>query len=221
MQHYVENKILFVEGKNDKGFVKAFINHYFPDKIQFVKIVDMQGISNFPLSLKSESTDIINKPINALGVMIDIDNSTTTEKIEFVNSTFKKVTLFNGCIFNDSLQTELLINTIKKCNVYLYFVKASNGKGELIDVLKETNLTEFNVANCVVNCFNKKGDTTPKEVSDDWLHIYLKWDNCNYNERRNSDNFSLEKVETQNKLHNIFDFSKLGDLKLFLNNFLA
>ena len=90
MQHYVENKILFVEGKNDKGFVKAFINHYFPDKIQFVKIVDMQGISNFPLSLKSESTDIINKPINALGVMIDIDNSTTTEKLSLLIALLKK-----------------------------------------------------------------------------------------------------------------------------------
>lgn len=222
------NRII-VEGKNDKGFIEAY-KKYLLDKnikLQFDLSALANGLSEISIieELKTIKNDLENEvALNIkIGFILDIDDVT-------INGYINRFTILNNAILNvfginPNFSNELTssICGYEDLNIqFSYFLmKNSKGNGELIDVLKEIKISDSLIADCVNKCFQQKTDYTAKEISDDWLHIFLKWDSCNYSERRASKNFGLDKNETIQKLHTIFDFENpvLEELRLYLSTF--
>jgi hypothetical protein len=222
------NRII-VEGKNDKGFIEAYKQYLFSKNIhpQFDLSALASGLSEVSIidELKTIKNDLENETsLNIkIGFILDIDDVT-------INGYINRFVILNSAILNvfgvnPNLSNELTFTISEYEDLEIEFsymlMKNSKGVGELIDVIKEIKLSDSKIADCVNNCFQQKPDYTEKEILDDWLHIFLKWDSCNYAERRANKNFGLDKKETLDKLHTIFDFGNkvLDDLKNYLSTF--
>jgi hypothetical protein len=222
------NRII-VEGKNDKGFIEAYKQYLISKGIipQFDLSALTNGLSEASIieELKTIKKDLGKElfPNIKIGFIIDIDDVT-------INSYVNRFTILNNAILNvfgvnsnftDVVTTSTCVYEDLNIEFSYYLMKDSTGQGELIDLLKEIKIGDSKIADCVNNCFKQKADYTDKEISDDWLHIFLKWDSCNYNERRSKENFGLDKKETLDKLHTIFDFGNpiLDNLKNYLSVF--
>jgi hypothetical protein len=220
---------LIVEGKNDKGFIEAYKQYLVSKNInpQFDLSALANGLSEASIidELKTIKKDLAKEisPNIKIGFILDIDDVT-------INGYLKRFIILNNSILNvfgiNPNFTDVI--TSSNCNYEdlniefsYYLMQDSKGQGELIDVLKEIKIGDSKIADCVNNCFKQKDVYTNKEISDDWLHIFLKWDSCNFEERRSSKNFGLDKNETIIKLYSIFDFENkiLDNLKKYLSTF--
>jgi hypothetical protein len=218
------HSLILVEGKNDKGFVESLLKICFPQLIDSIKIFDLKGINNLKSALDSNFTDFKGKEYRNLGIIIDVDNSSREDRIQLVNDVFRLQILFQNTELNtNTLSAECMINGNRNLKISLFLMSASNGKGELIDLLKEIKKRESVVSDCAIECLTKKEDSTSKELSDDWLHLYLKWDCSNSAQRKGSRNIGLDKENTKNRIEEIFDFnsenSVLNNLKTYLQQF--
>jgi hypothetical protein len=222
------NRII-VEGKNDKGFIEAYKQYLISKGIipQFDLSALTNGLSEASIieELKTIKKDLGKEqvPNIKIGFLLDIDDVT-------IDGYLKRFIILNNAILNvfgvnpnftDVLTTSTCLYEDLNIEFSYFLMKDSTGQGELIDVLKEIKIGDSKIADCVNNCFKQKADYTDKEISDDWLHIFLKWDSCNYTERRANKNFGLDKKETIDKLHTIFDFENpiLDNLKNYLSVF--
>jgi hypothetical protein len=222
------NRII-VEGKNDKGFIEAYKQYLISKNInlQFDLSTLANGLSEASIidELKTIKNDLENEPsLNIkIGFILDIDDINAKGYIN-------RFTILNNAILSvfeirpnlsDVLTSAICEYEDLRIEFSYLLMQNSKGNGELIDVLKEIKFNDSLIADCVNNCFQQKVDYTAKEISDDWLHIFLKWDSCNYTERRASKNFGLDKKETIEKLHTIFNFENnvLENLKKYLSTF--
>ncbi len=222
------NRII-VEGKNDKGFIEAY-KQYLSRKninLQFDLSALANGLSVASIidELKTIKNDLENEhSLNIkIGFILDIDDTNIqgyVNRFTILNNAILSVFGINPNLSNVLTSAICEYEDLKIEFSYL-LMQNSKGNGELIDVLKEIKFNDSLIADCVNNCFQQKDDYTAKEILDDWLHIFLKWDSCNYNERRASKNFGLDKNETIQKLLTIFNFENpvLEELRLFLSTF--
>ena len=61
-----------------------------------------------------------------------------------------------------------------------------------MNVLHTIKNKESTVADCMVNCLKKVPDTDAKEMDDDWVYYYIKWDNADKQERRNAKDLKID-----------------------------
>ncbi len=229
MKKLLEVNRIIVEGKNDKGFIEAY-KQYLIDKsikVQFGLSTLAKGLSEQTIidELKTIKKDLALETFSSIkiGFIVDKDDET-------INGYVNRFSILNNAISNVfrvecnfSIELTSVICNYEDLEIeFSYFLmQNSHGIGELIDVLKEIKINDSIIADCVNNCFQQKVDYTNKEISDDWLHIFLKWDSCNFNERRSNKNFRLDEKETIEKLYTIFDFENktLDNLKNYLSTF--
>lgn len=224
------NRIV-VEGKNDKGFIEAYKQYLIGINIetQFDLSVLANGLSEASIvaELNTLKNDLENETsLNIkIGFIVDIDDEASkgyTNRFTILNNAILKVFNINPN-FSNLLTSVIYSYEDLEIEFSFFLMKDSNGKGELIDVLKEIKIKDSVIADCVNNCFKQKDDHTDKEILDDWLHIFLKWDSCNFKQRGANKNFKLEEKETIENLHTIFHFGSvvLTDLKNYLSTFSA
>lgn len=216
------NKIL-VEGKNDVAFINALLK--FINKKIDVSAIDVKslekGLSENTLTIALE--EFRDKEIyhyNKLGIIIDIDNNTQKERLDFIASIINKV--FSIKINVEDVGTEYSITFNKNSFILSIWLMNVNGKGELMTVLREIKKQNSSIADCIQVCCSQKNDFNQKAFDDDWSHLYMKWDCCSLKERKSHINFSLalkldetkmtedeKKVAVENnyqKLVNAWDF---------------
>jgi hypothetical protein len=216
---------LIVEGKNDLGFINAYKEFLNGNKnnILFQLTHLKNGLSEESLikELKTIKDDLENETERniKIGFILDKDFKTDgyVERFVYLNNAIEKVFGINPLFSNTELTKAISYEDLTIEFSYCLMQNSKN-EGELIDLLKEIKLNDSVIADCVTNCFQQKDDYTEKEISDDWLHIFLKWDSCNYYLRRNSDYFRMDNIKTSTRLEKIFDFKSesLNFLKEYL-----
>ncbi|ACK64787.1 hypothetical protein PCC8801_0702 [Rippkaea orientalis PCC 8801] len=232
------SNILIVESKNDKIFLEALIKHFNykieVDRPIFINDYECLGSDNktkLTKTLKKLKIDALqkDKEIEKIGLILDIDNSSVSERLEIVNQCLKEAF--------DYLEIPTLEKTAEMIKISIpdddleidfacYFMNI-DGQGELETVLKTIKTKDSTHANCLEDwkkCIINQGYAiTDKDFDKFWISIYLRYDTCSNSEKRQAGKkCSMSGLDyiMENK-SDIWDFNHpiLDDLKTFLNLF--
>lgn len=229
------NNILIVESKNDKIFVDALIKHLnlnveINTQIIVNEYETLDGLSKTTLinKLKSIKASNVKKPVNKLGIIIDMDNYNQKQRLEFINECIQEV--FSTKITLNNLDEFIAVPTpTNTINIATYFTNV-NGKGELETLLKVIKNQDSSYADCLESwreCVSSKNKTIKQKDFDKfWVNIYIRYDTCSKKEsKRAGEKCSMSNFEyIMNNKIDIWDFEheNLQELKefllLFLNN---
>ncbi|MBD2666396.1 hypothetical protein B6N60_04236 [Richelia sinica FACHB-800] len=227
--------ILIVESKNDEIFINKLIelmnlnNVTIDQPIYIHEYERLSGLDKTKLTqaLKSLSLNVPKKDIQKVGIIIDQDNYTKQERLDFVNE----------CI-NDVFEKSSDINDVdnlievatKEDNIGLklgcYFTNIDQ-TGELETVLKAIKTQPSPHADCLYtwrNCVHKSEIIiSDKEFDKFWFSIYLRYDTCSHQESKQAGkkcSMSEFAYVLEHKSHILdFESSILDDLKNFLRLF--
>jgi hypothetical protein len=238
--------ILIVESKNDKIFIEKIIEVLNLKSIEIDKpicvgedepiCVDdyncLDGLSKKSLtrSLQSLSDQLPKREIAKVGIIIDQDQKTLDERLEFVNECVGQVFEKQDSVLLTDTSSLIEIKTKSNIPIELklgcYFMNV-NGSGELETVLKAIKTKDSHCADCLKDwrdCSTRQGEVISKKDFDKfWLANYIRFDTCSKRESTQAEKkCSMRNFDyvLQNKA-DIFDFenSVLEDLKTFLKLF--
>ncbi|MDJ0660004.1 MAG: hypothetical protein QNJ42_11025 [Crocosphaera sp.] len=224
------SNILIVESKNDKIFLEALINHLNYDikvgkPIYIDDYEELKGLNETQLikTLKELKADILERGIEKIGIVIDIDDQGTDKRLEIVNNCIKNVFENSGTLNNTSELIKLTIDDVTEIEIACYFTNVDN-KGELETVLKTIKTQNSPHAECLNDwrkCLKNKGyEITDKDFDKFWISIYLRYDTCSKKDQRKAgrkctmNNFDYI-MENKSNIWN-FEHPILEDLKTFL-----
>jgi hypothetical protein len=187
------SNIVIVESKNDAIFMQAMVEKLNCD-IQVEKPIyiedykPLEGLSETKLikALKALEADLQKRDIEKIGIIIDIDNYSEAERLEFVNKCIQQVfeseTLSNTKQFRD-----ICGDNGTKAKLACYFTNVG-GKGELETLLKAIKARESPHADCLNSwktCIESQGkDISDKDLDKFWVSIYLRYDTCSDKEQQ-------------------------------------
>ncbi len=219
------NKII-VEGKNDKAFID-YLFTLLNATVENSGIVTSEiyieplahGLSKADLKKALEETIRKFDEIKKIGIIIDLDNETVTERIQLINNAIKDV-LEQDNIIKTLNQEFVLTHEGHSISISCFFMNV-NGKGELMNVLREIKNKASEISDCTVMCLSDVPDTDAKELDDEWVYHYMKWDNADKNERRNAKDLKFDILLNKKSKTDIWDFNQptLKDLKTYLSKF--
>ncbi|WP_168383649.1 DUF3226 domain-containing protein [Acinetobacter indicus] len=228
---------IIVESFNDKAIFSHILENFCKSDTQIEPItndldwIDLDGLESTKLTnkLKDIKTDIIKaESIPKVGIIIDLDNSTIEERIEFLNS-----------ICSQAFELTVDIEKAGEFKTYTlpeydldfelaYCFSGLNGKGELEHLLKTiADTSKSHHANCLEqgwkSCLKSKGiEVKEKDLRKLWMDFYKRMDCLTPRERKKA----KENVRWDNflTLHpDKFDFSKdikeLNEIRSFLRQF--
>jgi hypothetical protein len=227
------SNLLIVESKNDKLFMEALI-----DNLNYNICIEppicindyecLAGLSQSKLinALKALAADIQKRDIQKVGIVIDIDNFSVDERIQWVNECINQVFTNSANLSQLGKFIEISTATGEVIKLSCYFTNV-DGKGELETVLKTIKSQDSTFADCLVNwrdCLINQGKSiTDKEFDKFWVSLYIRFDTCSNKEKKqaerkcsmkNFDYIMKEKVNIWNLEH-----PALEELKKFLRIF--
>ncbi len=224
---------LIVESKNDKAFIEALIQHLNVavevDKPIFIDDFEsLDGLNPTKLTLKLNDvfSEVAKKPIEKIGILLDIDNEGMANRIELVNDCLQKTAAKSSTLIINTNQ--LMRYEIEGVSVEIAcFFTNVNGIGELETVLKAIKSQNSIYADCLKNwkdCLEKNGKSiSNKEFDKFWVSNYVRFDTCSNKESKQAGNkCSLQNFDyVLRKTPSVFDFEHpvLGELKDFLKLF--
>lgn len=200
------NNILVVESKNDKFFLNAIIDYL-----------------NFDIDITEpiliEESDYLSMD------GLDLDDQSEENRVAFVNNCLQAV--FPVC------QPLLKVNEFINLNFEDFDVQLAchfinvNGTGELETVLRSVKSKVSVFADCLdswKDCLQGQGKTISlKEFNKFWVSLYLRFDTCDDNEKRQAERkCSMKGFEyVMKEKQDIWDFENpvLDELKQFLKLF--
>ena len=208
--------IILVEGK-DNFFIQRLI--------QGIVVKPMGGLNNLTMELNILKNSFPKTPYEKLGIILDQDIVTKSERLIFVNKCLQDVfgiqSSENDKVTpNIQLSDTQIFSTIEIQEIPLqiacYFVNV-NGVGELETLLRliKTQLSPY--SDCLQewqNCLTEK--VSQKEFDKLWVHYYIKHDTATRKERKQADQLTFENSLKKNPP--IWDFNSpiLDELKGFL-----
>ncbi len=231
---------LIVESKNDKIFIEALIRHlhiHAEVDTPICSIEDFEclnGLSQKKLSIKLEELldEVAKKGLYKIGVVIDIDEFSTAERLNLVTNSlnqalknkniapiekgFEKINQFISVPIDETITVEIAC-----------FFTNLNGKGELETVLKAIKTQDSVYADCLLawrDCLEKGGQSiSQKDFDKFWLSNYIRFDTCSKKDKTQSERkCSLQNfdyiMENKSTIFN-FDSEILTDLTSYLNLF--
>ena len=238
---------LVVESKNDKAFVEAVIKHLNNRILTVDASVDtpicriddfecLGGLNERKLTTKIEDVidDVLKRGIKKVGVLIDIDNEGTNQRLKMVSNCLSKAMEIKfGKPYDISISEanqlfDIIIDDNTSFQLACHFTNV-DGKGELETVLKTIKTQESPFADCLhewQRCLQANGkDISQKDFDKFWLSNYVRFDTCSRNDKKQSEGkCSIQNFDyvMENKSQ-IFDFDNnlLEDLKRFLALFNA
>ena len=188
------SNIVIVESKNDRIFMQAMVEKLNCD-IQVASPIyiddykSLEGLSETELikALKNSIRKIDQKDIEKIGIIIDIDNYSEQERLNFVDRCIKQVfeaeSLSSTKQFIDICTTDHGTNAKLAC----YFTNVG-GKGELETLLKAIKARDSPYADCLDSwktCIESQGKIIDRKDFDKfWVSIYLRYDTCSKNEQK-------------------------------------
>jgi len=187
------SNIVIVESKNDAIFMQAMVEKLNCD-IQVEKPIyiddyeRLEGLSETKLitTLKALEADLQKRDIEKIGIIIDIDNYSEQERLEFVNKCIQQV--FESETLSSTKQfIDIGGDNGTKAKLACYFTNVG-GKGELETLLKAIKARESPHADCLNSwktCIESQGQQINQKGFDKfWVSIYLRYDTCSDNEQQ-------------------------------------
>lgn len=227
--------LLIVESENDKFFIDALIAHM---NLKNIEISDgiicniddvecMNGLStkNLDRALEVSKNKAKKSDFQRIGLIIDIDNKTEAERLKLVNSSIENVFGISEALkFTGKLEA-IELDDVQKVEIGTYFTNV-NGSGELETVLKEIkteNSTHADCLNAWQECLKqnniREGNGLKKKDFDKfWVSIYLRYDTCSRNERKQAGRKCNNEAAMLKPIWN-FDHDCLIEFKAFLDKF--
>jgi hypothetical protein len=187
------SNIVIVESKNDAIFMQAMVEKINCD-IQVEKPIyiddyeRLEGLSEKKLitTLKALEADLQKRDIEKIGIIIDIDNYSEAERLEFVNECIQQV-FESETLSNTKQFIDICGDNGTKAKLACYFTNVG-GKGELETVLKAIKARESPHADCLNSwktCIeSQRKDISGKDLDKFWVSIYLRYDTCSDNEQQ-------------------------------------
>ncbi len=187
------SNIVIVESKNDAIFMQAMVDQINCD-IQVEKPIyiddyeRLEGLSETKLitTLKALEADLQKRDIEKIGIIIDIDNYSEPERLEWVNKCIQQV--FESETLSSTKQfIDICGDNGTKAKLACYFTNVG-GKGELETLLKAIKARESPHADCLNSwktCIESQGQQINRKGFDKfWVSIYLRYDTCSDNEQQ-------------------------------------
>jgi hypothetical protein len=180
------SNIIIVESKNDKAFMKAMIevlncDIHVEEPICIEKYESLEGLSEEQLrntlkELKAEMEK--NDDIEKIGIIIDIDNHSEQERVDFVNKCIKDV--FDSETLSSTKEfIDICGDNGTKAKLACYFTNVG-GQGELETLLKAIKARDSPHADCLDSwrdCLEKKGkEIKQKDFDKFWIDNYIRYD---------------------------------------------
>ncbi|MEG4070536.1 hypothetical protein QUA42_24860 [Microcoleus sp. Pol11C2] len=230
------SNIVIVESKNDEFFMKAMVKQlncdievepplYKIDEYKPLSGLDETKLTNALKALKAELPKRDIEDIVKIGIIIDIDNYSEQERLEFVDRCIKQA--FEA----ESLSsTKQFINISgdngTKAKLACYFTNFE-GQGELETLLKAIKAKESPHADCLYSwksCIEKEGKQINQKGFDKfWVSIYLRYDTCSKQDRKQAEKkcsmLNFDYVMEHKEGIWDWDNSALNDLKDFFKLF--
>lgn len=211
--------IILVEGK-DNFFIQRLI--------QGVVVKPMGGLNNLTMELNILKNSFPKTPYEKLGIILDQDIVTKSERLIFVNKCLQDVfgiqlSEDDKVIPNIQLYDTEIFSTIEIQEIPLqiacYFLNV-NGQGELETLLRLIKTQPSPYSDCLQewqNCLTEK--VSQKEFDKLWVHYYIKHDTATRRERKQADQLTFENSLQKNPSIWDFDSHYLDELKGFLSLF--
>ncbi len=148
----------------------------------------LEGLSETKLitTLKALEADLQKRDIEKIGIIIDIDNYSEAERLEFVNECIQQV-FESETLSNTKQFIDICGDNGTKAKLACYFTNVG-GKGELETLLKAIKARESPHADCLDSwktCIESQGQQINQKGFDKfWVSIYLRYDTCSDNEQQ-------------------------------------
>jgi hypothetical protein len=229
----VGRNILIVESNNDKYFFQSVINHLNCD-IQIVspifldedyrdyRAMDGSDAKKLTNALKDLKADIQKEDIERVGIILDIDLNSETERINFINECIAKV--FPSSKSLDRINQFIDLNFDDyQIQLACYFTNV-DGQGELETVLKNIKSQDSTHADCLESwrefLKNRGKEITDKKFDKLWIANYVRYDTSTKDDKQHADKQLTLNYALQNKssIWNL-DHPILDELKLFFMMF--
>ncbi|UNU23850.1 DUF3226 domain-containing protein [Microcoleus vaginatus] len=190
------SNIVIVESKNDAIFMQALVEQLNCD-IQVEKPIyiddyeRLEGLSETKLitTLKDLEADLQKRDIEKIGIIIDIDNYSEPERLEWVNKCIQQVFKSEN-LSNTKQFIDISGDNGTKAKLACYFTNFG-GKGELETLLKAIKARESPHADCLNSwktCIESQGQQINQKGFDKfWVSIYLRYDTCSKKEQKQAE----------------------------------
>lgn len=235
MENNVIKKYLLIEGETDERFLKSLFRHISninpqinPGEVSF-RVIGGSDLKKLSFELGELRADLRNKPIQKIGIVLDIDTSSKDEKTKLILSVLEKV-------FGDDLKKKdngvsIYINEQRSVIVSFHFIEDIAGINNLERLLQSAVNVAPTAADCLkswYDCTQQKGlKVSNSDYLKRWIDIYIRHDYCSDKELKKHavDNCTFEKsldnmfIDGKLKAWN-FDAESLKPLNAFLTNFL-
>jgi virulence-associated protein VapD len=187
------SNIVIVESKNDAIFMQAMVDQInchiqVEQPIYIDDYESLEGLSETKLitTLKDLEADIQKRDIEKIGIIIDIDNYSEPERLEWVNKCIQQVFKSEN-LSNTKQFIDISGDNGTKAKLACYFTNFG-GKGELETLLKAIKARESPHADCLNSwktCIESQGQQIDQKGFDKfWVSIYLKYDTCSKKEQK-------------------------------------
>ncbi|MEG4967781.1 hypothetical protein QUB11_14255 [Microcoleus sp. B6-A1] len=188
------SNIVIVESKNDAIFMQAMVKKLNCDvQVEKPIYIDdyerLEGLSETKLitTLKALEADIQKRDIEKIGIIIDIDNYSEAERLEFVNECIQQVFESEETLSSTKQFIDICGDNGTKAKLACYFTNFE-GQGELETLLKAIKARESPHADCLDSwktCIESQGQQINQKGFDKfWVSIYLRYDTCSDNEQQ-------------------------------------
>jgi virulence-associated protein VapD len=187
------SNIVIVESKNDAIFMQAMVDQInchiqVEQPIYIDDYESLEGLSETKLitTLKDLEADLQKRDIEKIGIIIDIDNYSEPERLEWVNKCIQQVFKSEN-LSNTKQFIDISGDNGTKAKLACYFTNFG-GKGELETLLKAIKARESPHADCLNSwktCIESQGQQIDQKGFDKfWVSIYLKYDTCSKKEQK-------------------------------------
>ncbi len=231
--------ILLVEGTTDEWFIQSLLTYIVPPQnktidVQHIFLDKLYGSSENDLikKLKSLKTDLRNKPIKQIGIILDKDEHSVSDRLALINNAILKAEIPVLPLTETVSQVNFDINSSRTISISYFIINDSQAKGNVETLLSEIITADPKSAECLKiwqDCSSTQGVIVKQsDYLKEWIKVYLRYDYCLQNKLQNhaGDYCTLEKsFENMNKESPAnkawdFDAAILKDLKSYLIGFL-
>lgn len=192
------------------------------------------GSSKIDLSKKliSLKTNLRNKPIKQIGIILDKDDYSVSDRLALMNKAILEAEIFVPSFTENVSTVEYTIHSSRTIIMSYFIIKDGQDHGNIETLLFELITAKPNSADCL-KTWKECSETQRVKVKQadylkEWLKIYVRYDYCLQNNLQShaGENCTLQKsFENMTKEYPPvkawnFETPILGDLKTYLKGFL-
>jgi hypothetical protein len=182
------SNIVIVESKNDAIFMQAMVEQLKCDiqvdpPIHIDNYKTLEGLSETKLiiTLKDLEADLQKREIEKIGIIIDIDNNSEPDRLEWVNKCIQQVFSESESLSSTKQFIDICGDNGTQAKLACYFTNFE-GEGELETLLKGIKAKDSPHADCLdcwKKCIESKGKKIKQKDFDKfWVSNYIRFDTC-------------------------------------------